>query len=95
LRGAAKSAGRLVPWRFAGVGSKGAPQRDCLPVPSALLLVEGEHGGLGEGYQAGVSTASRFVHANVTPGVPMRYRVTAQRGSHNSGVSNKAGVYGA
>lgn len=60
-----------------------------------VYVVQAQTGGNGAWDQAGVSTASRFVHANVTPGVPMRYRVTAQRGSHNSGVSNEAGVYGA
>ncbi len=60
-----------------------------------VYVVQAQTGSSSAWVQAGVSTAARFAHNNVTPGMPMKYRVTAQRGAHNSGVSNEAGVYGA
>lgn len=60
-----------------------------------VYVVQAQTGGNGAWYQAGISTSARFVHANVQPGVPMKYRVNAQRGAHKSPVSNEAGVYGA
>lgn len=59
-----------------------------------LYVVQAKPSGNGEWTTVGVSTKTRYAHLGNTPGMPMRYRVAAQRAQKISRVSNEAGVYG-